>query len=174
MKCVPAHRCGTEAPGWLKGSLPKTKKEGAVNRTVCFNWKHECCRWKTQIKVRNCGDFYLFFLKRKNPLDGKYKYRYCGNAGGNAEAANSSSNITLHPYYPHLPGPPKKKTLRNIAKATFFRSDDALNEFSNVFLIQVTYFRLSQPSLLHQKVRNCFDETRFKGTVSLPIHSFSA
>ncbi|KAK2572582.1 Uromodulin [Acropora cervicornis] len=83
MKCVPAHRCGTEAPGWLKGSLPKTKKEGAVNRTVCFNLKHECCRWKTQIKVRNCGDFYLFFLKRKNPLDGKYKYRYCGNGGGN-------------------------------------------------------------------------------------------
>lgn len=83
MKCVPAHRCGTEAPGWLKGSLPKTKKEGAVNRTVCFNWKHECCRWKTQIKVRNCGDFYLFFLKRKSPLDGKFKYRYCGNAGGN-------------------------------------------------------------------------------------------
>lgn len=153
MKCVPAHRCGTEATGWLKGSLPKTKKEGAVNRTVCFNWKHECCRWKMQIKVRNCGDFYLFYLKRKNPLDGKYKYRYCGNGGGKAEAGHSSANNT-----PHLPHP-KIKFLRNIEKKKKNRSDDALNELSNVYLIQVKYFRLNQPNLLHQKVRKFFDET---------------
>lgn len=81
-RCVPMHRCGTEAPGWLNGTLPKTKNVGEVNRTVCFHWKHDCCHWKARVKVRNCGHFYLFYLKRKNPLEEKYKYRYCGNGGG--------------------------------------------------------------------------------------------
>lgn len=80
-KCVPINRCGTGATGWLNGSLPESEDEGAVNGTVCFNWKNDCCYWETQVKVRNCGHFYLFLLKRDHPK-AKCDFRYCGNGGG--------------------------------------------------------------------------------------------
>lgn len=79
-KCVPIKRCGTSAPGWLNGSHPEDEDEGEVNRTVCFHWKNDCCHWKTKIKVRNCGSFYLYYLKR-NPWGG-CSFRYCGNGKG--------------------------------------------------------------------------------------------
>lgn len=79
-RCVPVRRCGTNAPGWLDGSHPY-EYEGVVNRTVCFNWKNDCCHWKSEVKVRNCGSFYLYYLKR-DPWGG-CSYRYCGNGKGN-------------------------------------------------------------------------------------------
>lgn len=80
-KCVPINHCNTNAPGWLNGSHPQNEDEGEVMRTVCFHWKNDCCHWKTQIKVRICGGFYLYYLK-KNALGDKFNYRYCGNGGG--------------------------------------------------------------------------------------------
>ena len=80
-KCVPINHCNTNVPGWLNGSHPQNEDEGAVMRTVCFHWKKDCCHWKTQIKVRKCGGFYLYYLK-KNALGDKFNYRYCGNGGG--------------------------------------------------------------------------------------------
>lgn len=79
-KCVPVGRCGTNAPGWLNGTHPEDEDEGVVNRTVCFHWKNDCCHWKTAVKVRNCGGFYLYYLKR-DPWGG-CSYRYCGNGKG--------------------------------------------------------------------------------------------
>ena len=34
--CVPTHRCGTHAPGWLNGAHPE-EHEGKVTRQVCFH-----------------------------------------------------------------------------------------------------------------------------------------
>ena len=83
-ECVPMKHCGTEATGWIKGPRP-SKEDGAVDRTVCFHWGGECCFGTTTVKVRNCGGFYLFYLRR-NPV-GVYKnFRYCGNNEGNVEA----------------------------------------------------------------------------------------
>lgn len=79
-KCVPVGRCGTNAPGWLNGTHPEDEDEGVVNRTVCFHWKNDCCHWKTAVKVRSCGGFYLYYLKR-DPWGG-CSYRYCGNGKG--------------------------------------------------------------------------------------------
>lgn len=71
--CVPSYHCGTHAPGWLRGVHPEVS-EGVVSRTVCFTWCNKCCRWRSRILVRNCGDFYVYKLQRAP----KCKLRYCG------------------------------------------------------------------------------------------------
>ena len=72
-ECVPPYHCGTHAPGWLLGAHPEMS-DGVVTRTVCFSWRNKCCRWRSQISVRNCGDFYVYKLQRAP----KCKLRYCG------------------------------------------------------------------------------------------------
>ena len=72
--CVPIRRCGTHAPGWLNGKHP-TVAEGAVTRQVCYHWSNKCCMWKNNIRVRNCGAFYVYELV-KTPTS---SLRYCGS-----------------------------------------------------------------------------------------------
>ena len=72
--CVPRQRCGTHAPGWLSGEHP-TVAEGAVERKVCFHWTSGCCQLSTNIRVRNCGAFYVY---RLNPPPA-CSLRYCGD-----------------------------------------------------------------------------------------------
>ena len=72
--CVPMRRCGTSAPGWLNGTHP-TVEEGVVTRQVCYHWSNKCCNWKNNIKVRNCGDYYVYQLV-KPPV---CNLRYCGS-----------------------------------------------------------------------------------------------
>ena len=74
--CVPIRRCGTHAPGWLNGKHP-TVAEGAVTRQVCYHWSNKCCMWENNIRVRNCGAFYVYELV-KTPT---YYLRYCGSDG---------------------------------------------------------------------------------------------
>ena len=60
--CVDRYRCDTYYPGWLNGSHP-TVNEAAVQRRVCFGFHGHCCIYSTYIRVRNCGDFYVYQLK---------------------------------------------------------------------------------------------------------------
>lgn len=76
-KCVPMRRCGTHAPGWLSGAHP-TVAEGVVARKVCYHWLNNCCLWSNNIKVRNCGAYYVYELQ-KTPT---CSLRYCGNGAG--------------------------------------------------------------------------------------------
>ena len=82
-KCVPAYHCGTEYPGWLNGTHP-TVSEGVVTRRVCYPhnryymywyWPSSCCHWSNNIRVRNCGDFFVYELQKPSHCD----FRYCGN-----------------------------------------------------------------------------------------------
>ena len=73
--CVPAYRCGTHAPGWLNGVNP-TVADGQVTRQVCFTWGNNCCSWNTNIRVRNCGDFLVYFFHGTS--EHPCKLRYCG------------------------------------------------------------------------------------------------
>ena len=73
--CVSTNRCGTHAPGWLQGSHPSAGQLRSVK--VCFHWSNNCCRWSTIIRVRNCGAFYVYELKRPPVCS----LRYCGNSG---------------------------------------------------------------------------------------------
>ena len=72
--CPPESRCGTSATGWMNGGHP-TAAEGQVTRTVCFHWG-SCCRWSTNIKVRNCGSYYVYYLS--GTPSGHCSLRYCG------------------------------------------------------------------------------------------------
>ena len=70
---VPEKHCGTHAPGWLKGAHPAVLGEKVI-RDVCFNWGGTSCRWKTQVKIKNCGGFYLYKLKATPGC----ALKYCG------------------------------------------------------------------------------------------------
>ncbi|CAH3151789.1 unnamed protein product, partial [Porites evermanni] len=72
--CVPKNRCGTHATGWLNGSHPSVE-EGNVTRRVCYHWNSNCCNWKNDIQIQNCGAFYVYRLV-KTPV---CSLRYCGN-----------------------------------------------------------------------------------------------
>ena len=72
--CVPVNRCGTHAPGWLSDGHPAVA-EGAASRKVCFHWSGNCCRWNMNVRVRNCGKFYVYEL----PPTQYCSLRYCGN-----------------------------------------------------------------------------------------------
>ena len=82
-KCVPANHCGTRLSGWLNGSHP-TIAEGVVTRRVCYHsryywyWSNNCCAGSNNIRVRNCGAFFVYELQKPPGCD----FRYCGNASG--------------------------------------------------------------------------------------------
>ncbi|XP_078382693.1 uromodulin-like [Oculina patagonica] len=72
--CPPTHACDTHAPGWLNGGHP-TVADGKVTRQVCFHWDDNCCNWSTNIEVRNCGSYYVYYF-RDTPA---CSLRYCGS-----------------------------------------------------------------------------------------------
>ena len=71
--CPPGGRCGAVAPGWLNGGHP-TVADGQVSRTVCFYYGNNCCEWSTDIYVRNCGSFYVYYFSGSTP---SCDLRYC-------------------------------------------------------------------------------------------------
>ena len=60
-KCVPENHCGTQYPGWLSGAHP-TITEGVVTREVCFSQSYSCCSWYQNIRIRNCGAYFVYEL----------------------------------------------------------------------------------------------------------------
>ena len=75
-ECVPKHRCGTHAPGWLSTPHP-TRTGQIINGKVCFHWSGNCCRWSAIIQIKKCNGFYIYKLG-KTPC---CYLRYCGNGG---------------------------------------------------------------------------------------------
>jgi Notch-like protein len=73
--CVPAERCGTAGPGWMKGTHP-TVADGKVTRKVCYTWEGDCCIDSNNIKVVNCGQYYVYKL---SPPPSGCDLRYCGS-----------------------------------------------------------------------------------------------
>jgi len=72
--CPRRFHCGTIVPGWLNGEHPSVE-EGVVSRKACFHQNRNCCYESTEAKVRNCGAFYVYYL-RPAPY---CQLRYCGN-----------------------------------------------------------------------------------------------
>lgn len=56
-------RCGTVHPIWMNGSHP-TLAEGTVDRKACINFYDMLngCFASLNIKVRNCGGFFVYYL----------------------------------------------------------------------------------------------------------------
>ncbi|XP_072893130.1 uncharacterized protein [Hemitrygon akajei] len=59
---ISPNKCSGTSPGWLDGSHPSVG-EGEVNRTVCFSWEKNNCSTKRTIKIKNCGAFFVYWLK---------------------------------------------------------------------------------------------------------------
>lgn len=75
--CVPMNRCGTHAPGWLKSRHP-TLYQGIVIGQVCYHWQDICCRWENNIRIKNCGTYFVYELVKANTCN----LRYCGDGPG--------------------------------------------------------------------------------------------
>ena len=71
------YRCGSLAHGWLNGKLPNPS-EGKVYRTVCFTHNGNSCWWSTKIKVKNCGNFFVYLLHGFSHFWYGGYLRYCG------------------------------------------------------------------------------------------------
>ena len=67
--------CPPNKCGWLNGEHP-TVADGQVTREVCFHHGSDCCHRSTDIKVRNCGSYYVYYLSG-TPL-ARCDLRYCG------------------------------------------------------------------------------------------------
>lgn len=74
--CPPRWRCDTRAPGWINGEHP-TVADGKVTRKVCFHWSSNCCYWFTNIDVRNCGPYYIYYLSGTPVGCFHHRLRYC-------------------------------------------------------------------------------------------------
>ena len=62
-KSVPTRKCGTFATGWMNGKHPTTFGE-EVERKICFNWGSATCYSTRNIKVTNCGAYYVYKLPK--------------------------------------------------------------------------------------------------------------
>ncbi|XP_076453471.1 von Willebrand factor D and EGF domain-containing protein-like [Babylonia areolata] len=68
--CPSRLQCGTVAPVWMNGSHPSVA-DGMVSRQACANFHsdassstaHPCCEHSVHIGVKNCGDFYVYYLQ---------------------------------------------------------------------------------------------------------------
>ena len=74
-KCVPMDHCGTKYPRWLNGTHP-TVAEGVVICAVCLHKSSICCYLYQNIRVKNCGAYFVYALPRLYYYDDS---RYCGN-----------------------------------------------------------------------------------------------
>ena len=72
-QCVPDNRCGAVFSGWLKGGHP-TLADGEVSSEVCFTRGGDCCKKSMDIKVKDCGSYFIYELLKVPICEG----RYCG------------------------------------------------------------------------------------------------
>ena len=70
---VPERRCGAVSSGWLKGGHP-TLTDGEVSSEVCFTRGQNRCLKSRNIKVKDCGSYYIYKLQKVTTCD----LRYCG------------------------------------------------------------------------------------------------
>ena len=81
-------RCKANWQGWLTSSHPAVN-DGEVNKTVCFSSQGSCsCNYYKEIKVINCGYFYVYYL------DGvpRCNATYCGVKGNFSHIKFSQKN----------------------------------------------------------------------------------
>jgi len=64
-KTVPEYHCGTHDAIWLNGSHP-TVAEGNVVRQACINSFDVICEETLAINIKNCGDYYVYYLRPPN------------------------------------------------------------------------------------------------------------
>lgn len=71
--CQPKDVCNTASTGWLNDEHPEVA-DGIVKREACFSYSNGCCHWRTNIRVRNCSSYVVYFLDSVPYLDGDLRY----------------------------------------------------------------------------------------------------
>ena len=67
-----AWRCNAQISGWLNGDHPTTPGE-TIDGIVCFSASNgNACIMNTQIKIRHCNDYYLYYLEDVPGCNGRY------------------------------------------------------------------------------------------------------
>ena len=55
------NHCGTGATGWINGgSTPGLGQ--MIDAEACFSWAGDNCYRKINVRIRNCKDYFLYFL----------------------------------------------------------------------------------------------------------------
>ena len=58
---VGMEHCGTFYSGWLNGTHPENRLD-LVRSHVCFSHPTNSCYMKTRIRIRNCINYYVYYL----------------------------------------------------------------------------------------------------------------
>ena len=74
-KCVPVNHCGSRWSGWLYGAHP-SMADSVVTRTVYFSSSYTCWDWYQNIRIKNCGTYFVYEFPRTYS---SCSARYCGN-----------------------------------------------------------------------------------------------
>merc|ERR1711994_176441 len=59
---VGMEHCGTFYSGWLNGTHPENRLELVRKSHVCFSHPTNNCYMKTRIRIRNCVNYYVYYL----------------------------------------------------------------------------------------------------------------
>ena len=72
---VESNHCNTGVTGWLNGHHPATAGE-TINGKVCFKFGSNPCLLETQIQIKHCTSYYLYYL-----VEAPDKFsRYCSTS----------------------------------------------------------------------------------------------
>ncbi|XP_078323195.1 uncharacterized protein LOC111126816 [Crassostrea virginica] len=79
-------RCNTVFPMWMRDPIPSTTND-TVDRLVCIKRNSGCCEGNVTVKVKNCGDFRVYKLKKPHGCPQGYCFgesnvadaKYCDN-----------------------------------------------------------------------------------------------
>ena len=71
------YSCGAYLPGYLVGNHSSTPGE-TIDMKVCFFYtSNDNCYWDQAIQVKNCGDYYLYYLENTVYGGNAAAGRYC-------------------------------------------------------------------------------------------------
>ena len=73
---VDMYHCNTGLTGWLNGHHPATAGE-TINGKVCFNGVSNTCYYETQIQIKHCTSYYLYYLVEAPDCNSR---RYCSTS----------------------------------------------------------------------------------------------
>ena len=69
---VDSEHCHTHTTGWLNGEHPTIVGETIVSE-VCFNLQGDKCWRSSEIQIKHCGGYFLYYLKNTPGCN----LRYC-------------------------------------------------------------------------------------------------
>ena len=67
--------------------------EGIASGTTCFVWENNDCHWKRTIRIKNCGQYFVYQLPRPPAVFS----RYCTTKYGIGSKQTINHHHTCHP-----------------------------------------------------------------------------